>query len=154
MIQVEGIFSGGGSAPSLQSKALTITSNGTVSVTPDAPYDALKKVDVTLNVASGGGAEPAELTITSQSYKGNRYGTFILVNSEGHFEKLNYTSRPFTFPITFETVLGGTVAFVPDGFPGFPFYQNNIGCETDRYLSALYILVTSSQASVEIYDSE
>lgn len=36
------------------SKALTITSNGTVSVTPDAPYDALKKVDVTVNVASGG----------------------------------------------------------------------------------------------------
>lgn len=35
-------------------KALTITSNGTVSVTPDAPYDALKKVDVTVNVASGG----------------------------------------------------------------------------------------------------
>ena len=55
MIQVEGIFSGGGGAPSLQSKALTITSNGTVSVTPDAPYDALKKVDVTVDVASGGG---------------------------------------------------------------------------------------------------
>ena len=36
-------------------KALTITSNGTVSVTPDAPYDALKKVGVTVNVASGGG---------------------------------------------------------------------------------------------------
>lgn len=31
-------------------KALTITSNGTVSVTPDAPYDALKKVDVTVDV--------------------------------------------------------------------------------------------------------
>ena len=35
-------------------KAVTITSNGTVSVTPDAPYDALKKVDVTVNVASSG----------------------------------------------------------------------------------------------------
>ena len=34
------------------SKALTITSNGTVSVTPDAPYDALKKVDVTVDVAN------------------------------------------------------------------------------------------------------
>ena len=39
----------------LDTKALTITSNGPVSVTPDAPYDALKKVDVTVNVASGGG---------------------------------------------------------------------------------------------------
>lgn len=33
-------------------KALTITSNGTVSVTPDVPYDALKKVNVTVDVAS------------------------------------------------------------------------------------------------------
>lgn len=32
------------------SKALTITSNGTVSVTPDAPYDALSSVDVTVDV--------------------------------------------------------------------------------------------------------
>lgn len=47
----------GGTAVFVQNtKALTITSNGTVSVTPDAPYDALKKVDVTVNVASGGGS--------------------------------------------------------------------------------------------------
>ena len=47
---------GSGSSSNLQeNKALTITSNGTVSVTPDAPYDGLKKVDVTVNVASGGG---------------------------------------------------------------------------------------------------
>lgn len=43
-------------------KALTITSNGTVSVTPDAPYDALKKVDVTVNVASGGGGAGFKVT--------------------------------------------------------------------------------------------
>lgn len=46
----------GGTVVSVQdTKALTITSNGTISVTPDAPYDALKKVDVTVDVASGGG---------------------------------------------------------------------------------------------------
>lgn len=33
-------------------KSVTITSNGTVSVTPDLPYDALKKVDVTVDVAT------------------------------------------------------------------------------------------------------
>ena len=45
-----------GTAVSVQdTKAVTITSNGTVSVTPDAPYDALKKVDVTVDVARGGG---------------------------------------------------------------------------------------------------
>ena len=44
-------------------KALTITSNGTISVTPDAPYDALKKVDMTVNVASGGGEFNVSISI-------------------------------------------------------------------------------------------
>ena len=45
----------GGTVVSVQNtKAVTITSNGTVSVTPDAQYDALKKVDVTVDVASVG----------------------------------------------------------------------------------------------------
>lgn len=35
------------------SKSVTITSNGTLSVTPDAPYDALSSVDVTVNVSGG-----------------------------------------------------------------------------------------------------
>ena len=44
-------------------KALTITSNGTVSVTPDAPYDGLSSVDVTVNVSGGGGGEDT-VTVT------------------------------------------------------------------------------------------
>ena len=45
-------------------KALTITSNGTVSVTPDAPYDALKKVDVTVDVPTGGSVDMRTINIT------------------------------------------------------------------------------------------
>ena len=70
-------------------KALTITSNGTVSVTPDAPYDGLSSVDVTVNVASGGGGETCTLTTSSRTSHGFIYAcsgdTFIEITAAGTY---------------------------------------------------------------------
>ena len=67
------------------SKAVTITSNGTVSVTPDAGYDGLSSVDVTVNVASGGGVETVTLKVEAEGIPFWNYSVFA-TGIDGVFE--------------------------------------------------------------------
>lgn len=61
-----------GSDPVLQSKSLTITENGTQTVSPDTGYDGLSSVAITTNVS--GTAEKAVLpSATSLSFRNGRF---------------------------------------------------------------------------------
>ena len=62
----------GGGAPSLQSKSVTYTANGTATITPDDGYDAMSSVDVTVNV-SGGGGGGAGFSVTFPATAANWY---------------------------------------------------------------------------------
>lgn len=115
-------------------------------VYPDGFVTAIQSIDTT------GGLKPATVTITSSASAdtGNVNGMFIFTNSEGHIDQLNYMFRDtFTYPITIETVIGGTVVLIAEGPRNS---LNYTGCEATGFQSVLCILLTSPQASIEIYD--
>ena len=83
-----------GGAAVQPSKALTVTSNGTTTITPDAPYDAIKQVDLTVNVSGGGVEDTVTVTLPIGP------------------EKLNYDME---VTATYTNALGEIVANVPAG---------------------------------------
>ena len=96
---IDSIQTGGGGAVQ-PSKALTVTSNGTTTITPDAPYEAIKQVDLTVNVASGGGGSDGyKVTFPATATNWNKVYEASLLFSDG-------TRKPFT---SYSSVSGQTI---------------------------------------------
>lgn len=77
------------SSPSLQSKSVTYTSNGTATVTPDSGYDGLSSVDVTVDVAGSGGSSGT----CSITFGSNVFTVAGTLNSQLVFYEENYSTN-------------------------------------------------------------
>lgn len=95
------------------SKSVSITQNGTTTVTPDTGYDALGKVEVSVDVvSSGGGGETTSLEVKPEG-GGVEAALFCLwQTSDGWMGTSNFdTATSFTIP---NVIVGGYVIFTHD----------------------------------------
>lgn len=101
-----------GSVSVQPSKSVSITQNGTTTVTPDTGYDALGQVNVTVDVESGGGGGTAtSLQVTPDSTLDAALFC-IWQTSDGWMGTANFdTLAGFTIP---NVIVGGYVIFTHD----------------------------------------
>ena len=103
----------GGGAPSLQSKSVTYTSNGTATITPDEGYDGMSSVDVTVDVS-------ADVPLVTVTFKATQFG--IEISSPGDDTLLQMARVAISAFVDGNISMGDMVSFSSQwGGMVFPF---------------------------------
>ena len=137
-------------------KALTITSNGTVSVTPDAPYDGLSSVDVTVNVASGGG-EMVNVSFKDTNF--NRNYTIYSYDEDGTLfcviddVQLNKTPSVFKVAKRGFVITNNNVPIGINTMEALRFSGMTPVTDKSRSRHSWGFIVTGDNPSLEVYDN-
>lgn len=131
-----------GGAAVQPSKALTVTSNGTTTITPDAPYDAIKQVDLTVNVSS---LELATVTISID--------TPIFIT---YYDSIYKQPVPAYLGVgreTIKTLKNSVVGVFLDG-TGYVGITDAVGCVHVEYINNAAILIKDSTSSFRVINSD
>lgn len=115
-------ISGGGN---YQSKSVTYTSNGIDKVTPDAGYDALSEVNVTVDVSGGGGVETCTLTIVVDNEPGGNNDACVYATAPDGVQEYNAAG---TYTILKNSVLAVySQANISGSWQTLPYYVESGG---------------------------
>ena len=128
-----------GGTPILQSKSVTYTANGTATVTPDAGYDGLSSVDVTVNVSGLGRIDGMNTTY------GHDAPNFVLSNCE--MKGFNFQDLDSSFTLRGNVTLENVV------FSGGSANISNLDLDNVRLSNVVFVRcsVTCSQTFYDAF---
>ena len=165
-----------GSTPSLQSKSVTYTSNGTATITPDDGYDGLSSVDVTVDVSGGGSETQAGRSVTfpATATRWTNIYEALLVISDGtsvHFEDYSVVagktinnviairaSSPESYDYLKITMSVGAIVQIVNSWPTSVYMSNAPGATETFYGNSRVALFIPTEdtviSAIEMYNTD